>query len=146
MGVRRSHLPGPSPLRSIYRSQVSEALASGVSDIRLTPGNMQLNDLEFYAAIGFYPVEGKAAWSKCRRPVPRLAARAAGDAPLTHRSRTAHAPLTHRSRTAHAPLTHRSRAGGCPTRTGGAPQPRRPRRQLTLEATQGAAVSASQSR
>ena len=135
MGVRRSHLLGPSPLRSIYRSQVSEALASGVSDIRLTPGNMQLNDLEFYAAIGFYPVEGKAAWSKCRRPVPRLAARAAGDAPLTHRSRTAHAPLT-----------HRSRAGGCPTRTGGAPQPRRPRRQLTLEATQGAAVSASQSR
>ena len=96
MGVRRSHLPGPSPLRSIYRSQVSEALASGVSDIRLTPGNMQLNDLEFYAAIGFYPVEGKAAWSKCRRPVPRLAARAAGDAPLTHRSRTAHARLTGR--------------------------------------------------
>ena len=55
----------------LYLSQVSEALASGVTDIRLTPGNMQLNDLEFYAACGFYPVEGKAAWSKCRRPAPR---------------------------------------------------------------------------
>lgn len=45
--------------RALVAWQVSEALASGVTDIRLTPGNMQLNDLEFYAACGFYPVEGK---------------------------------------------------------------------------------------
>jgi len=37
----------------------SQALGSGITDIRLTPGGMQLNDLDFYAACSFHPVEGK---------------------------------------------------------------------------------------
>ena len=121
MGIRRydSHATrfrdAGSLTTQIYLSQVSEALASGVTDIRLTPGNMQLNDLEFYAASDFYPVEGKAAWSKCRRPVPRLAARPGWDTWLTARG-LLHA-YWRRTSTAQPP-----------------------------EASQGAAVSASQSR
>ena len=44
--------------RALIAWQVSEALENGVTDIRLTPGGMQLNELDFYAACSFHPVEG----------------------------------------------------------------------------------------
>ena len=62
--------------------QVSEALSSGVTDIRLTPGSLQLNGVDFYAECGFYPVEGARSTLKVPPPramprCPCLAARSA---------------------------------------------------------------------
>ena len=62
--------------------QVSEALSSGVTDIRLTPGSLQLNGVDFYAECGFYPVEGARSTLKVPPPramprCPSLAARSA---------------------------------------------------------------------
>lgn len=49
---------GEDAERALLEWQVAEALANGVTDIRLTPSGVQLDDEAFYAACGFHPVEG----------------------------------------------------------------------------------------
>ena len=44
--------------RALIAWQVAEAHKAGITDIRLTPGGLQLDDVAFYAACGFHPVEG----------------------------------------------------------------------------------------
>eukprot|EP00320_Phaeocystis_rex_P009576 CAMPEP_0119071660 /NCGR_PEP_ID=MMETSP1178-20130426/52768_1 /TAXON_ID=33656 /ORGANISM="unid sp, Strain CCMP2000" /LENGTH=227 /DNA_ID=CAMNT_0007053599 /DNA_START=33 /DNA_END=716 /DNA_ORIENTATION=+ len=44
--------------RALVAWQVEQALDKGVIDIRLTPGGLQLNELEFYASCSFHPVKG----------------------------------------------------------------------------------------
>ena len=44
--------------RALIEWQVEQALSAGISDIRLTPGGLQLHEEAYYASCGFHPVEG----------------------------------------------------------------------------------------